>query len=533
MKINTLITIGLALAPCLAMAQPPADTPEPAISLPKEQTTVIDQMARLYTETEGNIKDVLLSVKDKASADIAALKLKGIRYGFEVIKDELEHDLTPESSELVQKHIVDQFSTKGIEDIVTTLAQQSPPFYGSKDLVEVLGIPQTPVIEIEEDTDTPAAPGLTARQTEVVDNMVKLYITSVQDALAIIQSIKDKETANAAAPKLKVALDGMDEVFYLLEKWSDEEGVAEAVVTLLEEKYKDDLTVLEKLDAAVTALAALEVPFHGANDLQDVFVDEEDETPAPSEVAVELTPKQCAEIDVHAQAVLTSIVELNQVLAGIHDKETADAAAGKVAQLLRAMAKESDAIMEWATGDLEEAMDAYLQEKFPGGFVESEKLSEQIDKLEQAGFHGSEALQQAVSASDDVLDVTPEAVEGEDTAPAELTEEEMVFANAFVDECTVYAEAAIGILRNIKDKETADAAAPMLKLLIDKIEIVAQRFISETAEWGNPKGIVSYVMPQLEGKINELEVILHELSTQEPPFYGSNELESVLNPNAQ
>lgn len=235
------------------------------------------------------------------------------------------------------------------------------------------------------------------------------------------------------------------------------------------------------------------------------------------------------------EEMVTNVTRLNDVLAGVTDTATADAAAPQVAELL----ERADPIQAKLASLMDGNPDGFpmllelLEENAPRMQTVQDALNANIQRIYGSGegqacfaspaLKGAmgEMLPHELSPANDVTDSSPVPegdVDGQDLQP--MPEE--LFVEIMQESAAVMEEVA-GVLSSIHDKGTADAAAPALarlSLRIGEILDKAKGYYAPETEKPTP---FEEKADELVRQIDALQEALYEHD-----FYGSEALEEAM-----
>jgi len=266
-------------------------------------------------------------------------------------------------------------------------------------------------------------------------------------------------------------------------------------------------------------------------------------SPVPAPVA---EPTQAAKTQGQAAALkadlaalieemVANVTRLNDVLTGVTDTATADAAAPQVAELL----KKADPIQAKLASLMDGNPDGFpmllelLEENAPRMQTVQDALNANIQRIygsdEGQSCFASPALKGAMgemlphelSLANDVTDDSPAAerdVDGQEPKP--MPEELLV---EVMQESTAVMEEVVGVLSSIHDKGTADAAAPVLarlSLRIGEILDKARGYYPPETEKPMP------FEEKADELVRQIEALQETLYEQD--FYGSEALEEAM-----
>lgn len=170
-----------------------------------------------------------------------------------------------------------------------------------------------PMLHAQDEPATAVVSGSLAEEIQIRAQILK-------EATAIIDSIQSKEDADAAVPKLKGIYEETERFFSSLNDDDLAKAHPEAIMATLQ--FLAHYTWL-----------GYKHDFYGSTALASLFPQDEEDTPAPEPDAASITPEQKALCDAKLDDNVSALVQFIDILSEVKDKESADAAAVKLAEL--------------------------------------------------------------------------------------------------------------------------------------------------------------------------------------------------------
>jgi len=317
---------------------------------------------------------------------------------------------------------------------------------------------------------SPSEEQLAARESEI-------------DALvALLESIKDKDSADAAAARARVHIERM---------MLDSEGIP--VNEVAPEKVQAFFDKLMHMQGLVQQLAAAD--YHGSDSLRRIF--NEARQMAQQQELETLDPE---ENKAAYDGSMKAAARLHSLLEGIKDKATADAASGKI---------------EWAFIEMRRSrqtpFDAELlaPEELEAFNELVESIQQQFSDLLKVDFYGSQSFV-------DALNRAMAAVEPEGASPLpEEVWQEMLPAMQELN------EAIVGTLSQVNDRASADAAAIKIKALAPSMQKISS--LGKGYERCVPTPEQADQIDTMRRRAAEILLPLYQKN-----FYGSSSLRNAL-----
>lgn len=229
----------------------------------------------------------------------------------------------------------------------------------------------------------------------IIANIDALNATQM-DVINILNGVTDKESADAAAPKIAALTQGMAEVQAKISKLHVPEDVMLEVQAHFQSKSAEmQNNVMEMQKTLARLLNAKPAAFYGSDKLFEAMNLKPAQEAAPtSDISFE---------DALAQAkdFVASLTEFNEVLKGVTDTASADAAAAKVTNIslhLKALTADGPAFAQASpevAAKLNDAFGGSLEQVVRGA---SQELTQTLRDLSTKNFYNSAELVKAISA---------------------------------------------------------------------------------------------------------------------------------------
>lgn len=306
--------------------------------------------------------------------------------------------------------------------------------------------------------------------------------------VALLESIKDQESADAAAASARMHIERM---------MLDSEGIP--VNEVPPEKVQAFFDKLMHMQGLLQQLAAAD--YHGSDSLKRIFGEARQMAQQQAQDGAQepesLDPK---ENKAAYDGSMKAAAHLHSLLEGIKDKATADAASGKIGQAFIEMRRSRQTPFD-AELLAPEELEAFNE------LVEN--IQQQFSDLLKVDFYGSQsfvdALNQAVAA------VEPE---GASPLPEEVWQE-MLPAMQELN------EAMVGILAQVSDRASADAAATKIKALAPSMQKISA--LGKGYERCVPTPEQADQLESMKRRAAEILLPLYQKN-----FYGSSALRNAL-----
>lgn len=491
-----LLSLCFTLAPGFAQeanapaAPAPAQTAEPTVEELRAQL-----IAQLQTAADliAELHQIIFSITDEESADAAAPLLHDCierMAKFKETQDETTNRLTRQLKAKgvnVEELVLTLFpetilQVKQCEARIADLAAMDPPFYGSEPLMQGLR-PLTPVSYVSPQ----------GSHSTPFDN-IETGLHLLADGLASLGSktAADGFAENVSAMSFSVLIN-------VLEFDCDANDSTSPEMVEWMRQIKADVQVIAQADTYGSE--ALDWVLWGWRHIRALWEQHED---------TQLFWNCVCNYSYFTWA----SQELDDILMEVSDKETADEHAGDVHNVLHGAraAKSGGGVYEPAPEEFE----AWISGACDCSWSEAEtSIKTSLDSLKANDYYGSEALRTAAGVYD---------------CPELPFDEQVRIYSGYLQKSLGYMTEMRDILLTIKDKESADAAAPRLKELRDGLETV----VGEMNGWMNGTYLSNDLMPAvydtisaLIGMSEEVDSLSHKLYTMDPPFFGSEELQDA------
>lgn len=465
MKIPYTALIAATLLLPLNAQDAASASPAPAPAADEAEYAKYRDLMREDLATMEQFLKVLQGIHDKQSADAAVPQAKGLWEKLTAPR------LDP--SEAIQARLDAEFAGQRQRLESDSIIIMGPIItqgcYGSQALKEVLAplLPEEIAsVMVEAVATQPDAQPAELSAEEQADyakrrEYAQMSIHAIIELSELVKEVNSKESADAAAPKVKEIVERMEKqkAAHL-----DDTKPTYAVLARLNDEFLPMLKF--SMGQMLSVLVPLEMSqWYGSDALKEEMghlldkkgsPEGEKAAPAPAKEQAEQAKVQAELFDCRREFVA--------VLKGINSRETADAAAPKVKELCGKLReceeKHFKLIQELPENEgLEEAFDTMARRP-------DSDTNYALGTLAQNGYYGSAALREAM------IPIAGDPKKEEEAAAIQLTaEEQALYARlqASSRELIDTMKRVIEVLWTVKSKESADAAAPKVKADLERI----------------------------------------------------------------
>lgn len=244
---------------------------------------------------------------------------------------------------------------------------------------------------------------------------------------------------------------------------------------------------------------------------QTVFAQEE-----PAGAVSAIPERDAAFYDAQMQRYSAKITELISLMEGVKDEASANAAAGQARKICDELTEISEAVLKRCNDDEDVAI--ALEKKYPEALQLANKMDAIVDKLDRNDFYGSQELEAAFFVAVDEDD------EEADDAPLTAAQEQ--FYGAAARELVATSTALKSLLTNVKDKESADAAAPEARKHVQQLAKVMDSLMDRDDYTPAVDAYLNENFSGSKGCMDDVMEMISELSAK--GFYGSDALEDAM-----
>lgn len=357
-------------------------------------------------------------------------------------------------------------------------------------------------------------------------DLMREDLATMEQFLKVLQGVHDKQSADAAVPQAKELWEKLDKPML---------DPSEAIQARLDAEFARQRQRLES-DSIIIMGPIITQGCYGSQALKEVLapllpeeiasVMEEAVATQPDAQPAELSAEEQADYAKHreyAQMSIHAIIELSELVKEVNSKESADAAALKVKEIVERMEKQKAAHLDDTKPT--DAVLARLNDEFlPMLKFSMGQMHSVLVPLEMNQWYGSDALKEEMGH---LLDKKG-SPEGEKAAPAPAKEQaEQAKVQAELFDCR---REFVAVLKGINGRETADAAAPKVKELCGKLRECEEKHFKLIQELPENEGLEEAFDTMARRPDSDTNYALGTLAQN--GYYGSAALREAMIPIA-